>query len=66
MAEPNPPRPVHVQGTSKGEEVVRRRGREPGRSGRNERAYRTARDATSINPQDAAPIDPRSPSMPPA
>jgi len=40
-----------------------RKGREPGREDR--RAGRTARDATSINPQRRQPIDPRMPQMPP-
>lgn len=31
-----------------------------------QRRTRTSRDATSINPQDSAPIDPRMPQLPPA
>jgi hypothetical protein len=33
---------------------------------KNMRNYRMPRDATSINPDFQAPIDPRMPSMPPA
>ena len=53
----------HTPGTSKGEEVVRKKGREPGRGDR--RFARTARDATSINAAAREPIDPRMPQMPP-
>ena len=53
----------HTPGTPKGEERVRREGREPGR--REQRPQRTARDSTSINPEARAPIDPRMPQMPP-
>ncbi len=52
----------HSEGTSRGEEVVQRKGPEPGR----ETGTRTARDSTSINPQAEDPIDPRMPHMPPA
>jgi hypothetical protein len=55
-----------VPGTSKGEEVVLRNGREPGREEGNTHHYRTARDATSINAKDRNPIDPRMPNLPPA
>jgi hypothetical protein len=56
--------PSHTPGAPRGEELVRKLGREPGRraSGGN----RTARDATSINPEDREPIDPRMPHLPPA
>jgi hypothetical protein len=53
--------PAHTPGTPRGEELVRRIGREPGR----EKGRRTARDATSINPEAREPIDPRMPEMPP-
>jgi hypothetical protein len=53
----------HTPGTSRGEERVRRYGKEPGRS--NKQPSRTARDATGINPQEEEPIDPRMPEMPP-
>lgn len=56
--------PSHTPGTPKGEELVRRKGREPGRDGR--RSQRTARDSTSINAGSRGPIDPRMPHMPPA
>jgi hypothetical protein len=56
--------PAHTPGTPRGEELVRRYGREEGR----ERAVpgRTARDATSVNPEAREPIDPRMPHLPPA
>jgi hypothetical protein len=66
MTPRQPPQPVHVPGTSKGEEVVQRNGREPGREECGSRYYRSARDSTSINPRDWDPIDPRSPNLPPA
>jgi hypothetical protein len=46
----------------RGEEWERKGKREPGR----EENRRTARDATSVNPKQRAPIDPRMPHMPPA
>jgi hypothetical protein len=55
--------PAHTPGTPKGEELVRRKGREPGRDDR--RFQRTARDSTSISPTARGPIDPRMPHMPP-
>ncbi|MBV8828995.1 MAG: hypothetical protein JO108_07160 [Acidobacteriaceae bacterium] len=51
----------HTEGTSRGEEVVQKKGPEPGR----ETGRRTARDSTSINPGARDPIDPRMPYMPP-
>lgn len=60
----SPDTPSHTPGTAKGEERVRRHGREPGRE--SDEFNRTARDATSINAKDRAPIDPRMPEMPPA
>jgi hypothetical protein len=65
MSESHPPVPVHIPGTNKGEELVIRKGHEPGRAERGKRGYRTSRDATSINAQDRAPIDPRMPHLPP-
>ncbi|HEY2154980.1 MAG TPA: hypothetical protein VGH33_05080 [Isosphaeraceae bacterium] len=53
--------PAHTPGTPRGEELVRIAGREPGR----EKGRRTARDATSVNPEAREPIDPRMPEMPP-
>jgi hypothetical protein len=55
--------PSHTAGTPKGEERVRKEGREPGR--RDKRFARTARDSTSINPEARDPIDPRMPHLPP-
>lgn len=60
-----PPRPIHVPGTQKGEELSRQKGREPGRKERGH-TYRSARDSTGINPDEQGPIDPRMPDMPPA
>ena len=62
----NPPKPVHVAGTHKGEELVMRRGRESGRGKQGSKGYRTARDSTSVNADSREPIDPRMPEMPPA
>jgi hypothetical protein len=59
----SPDLPSHTPGTPKGEERVLRHGREPGRD--NAHGARTARDATSINPRDRDPIEPRMPNMPP-
>lgn len=52
----------HTEGTTRGEEVVLKKGREPGREGGK---TRTARDSTSINSKARDPIDPRMPHMPP-
>jgi hypothetical protein len=55
--------PTHTPGTGKGEEWVRRYGREPGRTA--EGTDRIARDSTSINAHLRDPIDPRMPHLPP-
>jgi hypothetical protein len=55
--------PAHTPGTPKGEERVRREGREPGRE--DLKHGRRARDATSINAEAREPIDPRMPHLPP-
>jgi hypothetical protein len=60
-----PPRPVHVPGTQKGEELSNKKGHEPGRNEKGH-GYRDARDSTGINPDLQAPIDPRMPDIPPA
>ncbi len=65
MIQKKPPQPEHVPGTHKGEELVQKKGREPGRIDNNRQGYRTARDSTSVNPESAEPIDPRMPEMPP-
>lgn len=52
-----PDAPSHTPGTAKGEEQAQGKTKEPGR---------TARDSTSINPDERGPIDPRMPNMPPA
>ena len=59
-----PPKPVHVPGTRRGEEEALE-GHEPGRA-EDRRYYRTARDSTGINPELHGPIDPDMPSIPPA
>ena len=56
--------PAHTPGTPRGEELVRRHGREPGRERTN--LGRTARDATSVNAAAREPIDRRMPHLPPA
>jgi hypothetical protein len=53
-----------VPRTNKGEELVRQKGREPGRAP-GQPAYRTARDATGLNAAARDPIDPRMPHLPP-
>jgi hypothetical protein len=56
--------PSHTPGAPRGEELVRKYGREEGR--KDPRAGRTARDATGINASQREPIDPRMPHLPPA
>ncbi len=64
--------PSHDWGTGKGEEKSTIEGKESGRhDAGTTHADRpagtsTARDSTSINPDDMDPIDPNSPKMPPA
>jgi hypothetical protein len=64
--------PSHDTGTGKGEQKSSTEGKEAGRHDLGDtHADRpaggsTARDATSINPDEADPIDPNSPKMPPA
>jgi hypothetical protein len=53
--------PSHTAGTTRGEEMIVKKGPEPGR----ETGTRTARDATSVNAKNRDPIDPRMPYMPP-
>ncbi len=52
-----PDSPSHDLGTRKGENRA---------APVKQRRTRMASDATSINPEDSAPIDPRMPQMPPA
>jgi hypothetical protein len=66
MMRKDPPEPTHIPGTNKGEELVIKLGREPGRAVRGKRGYRSARDSTSLNAESRGPIDPRMPEMPPA
>lgn len=56
--------PAHTSGTPKGEEMIAREGREPGRD--HPHIVRTARDSTGINAKHMDPIDPRMPHIPPA
>ncbi len=65
MATNDPPHPTHVKGTGKGEELARKKGREPGRSPGGG-GYRDARDSTGINADARKPIHPDSPNLPPA
>ena len=62
----HPPKPIHVPGTNKGEELVYRLGRESGRGEPGSRSYQSARDSTAVNADSRRPIDPRMPNMPPA
>lgn len=55
--------PSHTPGTPKGEELVQRKGREPGRH--TKEPHRTARDSTGVSASHREPIDPRMPRMPP-
>ncbi len=55
-------KPSHVEGTRRGEEEIKRSGREPGRK----KDTPTARSATSINAKKHGPIDKRMPSIQPA
>ncbi|HET6246164.1 MAG TPA: hypothetical protein VFE47_00550 [Tepidisphaeraceae bacterium] len=66
MIRRQPPHPVHVPGSNKGEELVMHHGREAGRETKGKKGYRSARDSTSVNPENQGPIDPRMPEMPPA
>ena len=62
----HPPQPVHIPGTTRGEELALRKGKEPGRKQENGRNYRSARDSTGISAARRRPIHPDMPSMPPA
>lgn len=62
MSDGKPPKPVHQKGTSRGEELARKQGSEPGRKG----SRTTPRYSTGINPDKRKPIDPSSPYLPPA
>jgi hypothetical protein len=61
-----PPQPVHIPGTTKGEELTLHKGKEPGRKSTNDRNYRSARDSTGIEARRRRPIHPSMPSIPPA
>ena len=63
---------AHQAGVAKGEEQSENQGKEAGHHDTNEddsgrpSGTRTARSATSINPEDREPIDDDMPNMPPA
>jgi hypothetical protein len=61
-----PPEPTHVFGAARGEQLVKRRGRERGRSDHDAQGYRNARDSTGLNAKARRPIDPAMPNIPPA
>jgi hypothetical protein len=65
MTKHDPPKPIHVQGAQKGEELVRNKGHEPGRGERDVAGYRSSRDSTGIDSKGRRPIDPAMPNMPP-
>lgn len=64
--------PSHDTGTGKGEEKSSYEGKEAGRDDAGTThadrpsGTSTARDSTSINPENRDPIDPNSPKLPPA
>ena len=64
--------PTHHTGARKGEEIIDDEGKESGRHDKEQSGHgrptggSTARDSTSINPDDRDPIDPNSPNMPPS
>jgi hypothetical protein len=62
MKNPPPDIDAHSSGVKRGEEWAYSGTKEPGREGQG----RTARDATGINADERAPIDPRMPNLPPA
>jgi hypothetical protein len=62
MKNPPPDIDAHSSGVKRGEEWAYDGVKEPGREGEG----RTARDATGINADKRAPIDPRMPNLPPA
>lgn len=62
MKNPRPDIDAHTPGTKRGEAWTWEGRKEPGREGKG----RTSRDATGINADKRAPIDPRMPNLPPA
>jgi hypothetical protein len=58
-----PPQPIHIAGTSRGEQMVLDKGKE---AGRGKTPCRTARDSTGICANDRNPIIPSMPHLPPA
>ena len=62
MKNPRPDIDAHTPGTKRGEDWTYEGKKEAGREGQG----RTSRDATGINADDRAPIDPRMPDLPPA
>ncbi|HEX3801098.1 MAG TPA: hypothetical protein VH413_20570 [Verrucomicrobiae bacterium] len=49
-----PPQPIHIPGTSRGEEMAIHKGKEPGRG--KGPGYRSARDSTGICAKEREPI----------
>jgi hypothetical protein len=72
MGEEETSGPTHTTGTRSGEDIKSRDGQEAGRSdggtSHADRATgtRTARDSTSINPDNVEAVDSDAPKMPPA
>jgi hypothetical protein len=64
MHKHTPPQPTHIPGTTRGEEMLLHKGKEPGR-GKAPNA-RSARDSTGINAKDREPIVASMPHLPPA
>jgi hypothetical protein len=63
MKNPRPDIDAHIPGVQRAEEwTYNGKRKEAGREGEG----RTSRDATGINADDRAPIDPRMPNLPPA
>ena len=62
MKNPPPDIDAHTEGTKRGESWAYEGKKEPGREGQG----RMSRDATGINADNRALIDPRMPDLPPA
>jgi hypothetical protein len=60
----DPPQPIHIAGTTKGEETSINKGKEPGRGCKP--SYRSSRDSTGINAKAREPINPAMINIPPA
>ncbi|HEY3861842.1 MAG TPA: hypothetical protein VGO59_08135 [Verrucomicrobiae bacterium] len=60
----HPPKPIHIAGTKRGEEMALHKGREAGRD--KGTGYRSARDSTGICAKEREPIVPGMGHIPPA